>query len=73
MSNEFAAVVTTYEAELIGAGRISRDDRPLDERKASDRSQGLQTTSRREWDPAPPASIRHFMTGPPKGNGAPEL
>src|SRR6266849_6827421 len=48
MSNELAAVVTTYEVELIGAGRMSRDDGPLDERKASDRSQGLQTTSRRE-------------------------
>src|SRR6266568_8234142 len=48
MSNELAAVVTTYEVELVGAGRMSRDDGPLDERKASDRSQGLQTTSRRE-------------------------
>ena len=48
MSNELAAVVTTYEAELVGAGRMSRDDGSLDERKASDRSQGLQTTSRRE-------------------------
>src|SRR6266511_1274697 len=48
MSNELAAVVTTYEVELVRAGRMSRDDGPLDERKASDRSQGLQTTSRRE-------------------------
>src|SRR6266568_179143 len=48
MSNELAAVVTTYEVELVGAGRMSRDDGPLDEREASDRSQGLQTTSRRE-------------------------
>jgi hypothetical protein len=48
MSNELAAVVTTYEVELVGAGRMSRDDGPLDERKASDRSQGLQTTSRPE-------------------------
>ena len=48
MSNELAAVVTTYEVELVGAGRMSRDDGPLDELQASDRSQGLQTTSRRE-------------------------
>src|SRR6266508_1348691 len=48
MSNELAAVVTTYEVELVRAGRMSRDDGPLDERKASDRSQGLQTTSRPE-------------------------
>src|SRR6266487_3612776 len=48
MSNELAAVVTTYEVELVGAGRMSRDDGPLDERKASDRSQGFQTTSRPE-------------------------
>src|SRR6266511_6059754 len=48
MSNELAAVVTTYEVELVRADRMSRNDGPLDERKASDRSQGLQTTSRPE-------------------------
>src|SRR6266545_2702123 len=48
MSNELAAVVTTYEVEFVGTGRMSRHDGPLDERKASDRSQGLQTTSRPE-------------------------
>src|SRR6266511_2541537 len=48
MSNELAAVVTTYEVELVRADRMSRNDGPLDERTASDSSQGLQTTSRRE-------------------------